>query len=350
MPADDSVFFIDSNKYLDLYSKPTVKDELATVEAHTKYLFVTRVCADEIQRNKLHRAAVFLNQEAEKMKTRYVLVIHQDVHDDVLKKLDEAKESFPKWQTFGVPDQFGGKIEAIRKQMKDNSHNIKATNQQIETLFSGIIDKISRSEDEVSRVLARIFAKATGHTDDQLRKARLRKELGKPPGKEKGAIGDELNWEQILTQFQQGKKRLWIVSRDRDYGMSFNGRTYLNPYLYEELRAIRFDAQAFLFDNIVDAIKHFGRETGVEAEKVPSDEVLKQIKKEEKYLPPLGWLQGNSPLLASGNIPMSGGAAIISGQIFHAPDLLPTYFSPQQPLTSWPFSPPNDAPPSSQSD
>jgi hypothetical protein len=60
--------------------------------------------------------------------------------------------------------------------------------------------------------------------------------------------------------------------------------------LYDELRKVSPDAEAFLFDDVADGIKHFAAETGVEANKLPTPEQIQEIKTEENALPPLEWM------------------------------------------------------------
>jgi hypothetical protein len=172
----------------------------------------------------------------------------------------------------------------------------------------GIMEQISRSADEVSNALAPIFAKAVPHSLDELRRARDRRELGNPPGKSDGPIGDQLTWEQILLHFK-GKKRLWIISRDGDYGTVYDGKGFLNRFLYDELCKVANAPEAYLFEDTVEGIKHFLDTTGVKAEKRLTPEETSEIKKEEKALPPLDWLSGNSVgvsgVLVSGSLPRS---------------------------------------------
>jgi hypothetical protein len=69
----------------------------------------------------------------------------------------------------------------------------------------GIMEKISQSNDEVSTVLTPLFVKAVPHREEELQRAKQRKECGQPPGKKAGPIGDQLTWEQILARFVRRK-------------------------------------------------------------------------------------------------------------------------------------------------
>jgi hypothetical protein len=202
-----------------------------------------------------------------------------------------------KLQTFNVPDHlFGtsaGQGRGILEQIGEIGKRIKKLNEEVDTLALSIIEQISRSEDEVSKALAPIFAKAVPHSPDELQRARARRELGNPPGKSNNPIGDQLTWEQILTHFK-GKKRLWIISRDGDYGTVYDGKGFLNRFLYDELCKVTTAPEVYLFEDTVEGIKYFVETTGVKAEKQLTPKETEEIEKEEKALPPLNLKNGNS--------------------------------------------------------
>jgi hypothetical protein len=170
--------------------------------------------------------------------------------------------------------------------MSDIQRQVKRLNDEVDGLALGIMEQIRCSEDEVSKALAPILAKAVPHSSEELQRARDRKELGNPPGKSVNPIGDQLTWEQILTHFE-GKKRLWIISRDGDYGTVYSGKGFLNQLLYDELCKVSPEAEVYLFQDMVEGIKHFVDTTGVKAEKRLTSEEEEEIEKEEKSLPPL---------------------------------------------------------------
>ncbi len=270
MPSDDALLFIDTNKYLDLYRTDQGKKLLAPLGEQVDHIFVTQQVVSEVERNKISVAANFLGQKFKALKL----------------------------QTFNVPDHLSGTsgeqgIEILRK-LKEIGSNISSVNIEIDTLAFEIVQRISRSEDEVSKSLAPIFAKAVVHSTEELQRARIRKELGNPPGKPANSIGDQLSWEQILTHFK-GKKRLWIISRDGDYGTVYGGKVFLNRFLFEELCSVVSDPEVYLFEDTVEGIQHFVNTTGVKAENRLSPEDAEEIEMEEKSLPPL--FQPNEGLL-----------------------------------------------------
>jgi hypothetical protein len=262
MSADDSLLFIDANKYLDLYRTDSGKKLLAQLEEQAAYIFITQQVVAEVQRNKILVAADFLGRKSNSLKI----------------------------QTSGVPDHLSGtsagQDDEIRQKMREISQKAKEVNKDVDALALGIMEQINRSEDEVSKVLIPIFAKAVAHSPEELQKARDRREIGNPPGKSTNALGDQVTWEQILTHFK-GKKRLWIISRDGDYGTVYGGKGFLNGFLYEELCKIAPAPEVYLFQELVEGIEHFVTTTGVKAENRLTPEEAEEIEKEEKSLPHL---------------------------------------------------------------
>jgi hypothetical protein len=262
MPVNDALLFIDTNKYLDLYRIDKGKELLAPLKEQVDYIFVTKQVVNEVERNKVGVAADFLKKKFQELKI----------------------------QTFNLPDHlsdtYTNQREDILKQMKKITQDIRKVNAEVDAWELSIIKQISCSEDEVSKALSSIFAKAVPHTPEELQRARERKELGNPPGKSADSIGDQLNWEQILTNFK-GKKRLWIVSRDSDYGITHDNQGFLNRFLYEELCKIESAPEVYLFGDLVTGITDFVDKTGVKAEQGLSPEMAEEIEREEKSLAPL---------------------------------------------------------------
>ena len=259
MAADDALLFIDSNKYLDLYRTDKGKKLLAPLGEQIKHIFIPKQVVGEVQRNKVQVAADFLGQKFRSIKV----------------------------QTFNVPDHLSGTNDGqsgdILRQLKEIGLSIGEANGQVDTLALSIMEQIGSSEDEVSKALAPVFAKAVIHSPEELQRARDRRELGNPPGKANNPVGDQLIWEQILTHFK-GKKRLWIISRDGDYGTVYGGKVFLNRFLYDELSEVTSEAEVYLFADTVEGIQHFVKTTGVKADNRLTPEEADEIEKEEKSL------------------------------------------------------------------
>ena len=197
--SDDALFFIDANKYLDLYRKMKTRLTLAARREQADHIFVTQNVVDEVKRNTIKETVNFLSNHFSEL---------SDVNTEVLDQLFGATEDQSK---------------SLRRQVHEIRQLIKKANAELRTLKWDIIKKVGQSTDEVSTALAPIFAKAVPHSEAQLQKAKARKERGDPPGKRADPIGDQLNSEQILCQFV-GKTKLWIVSGDRDYGSMYGDK------------------------------------------------------------------------------------------------------------------------------
>jgi hypothetical protein len=238
------------------------KQLLAQLEEQVEYIFVTQQVFNEVKRNKIRVAADFLQQQCKELKI----------------------------QTFGLPDHLSSTCndqrKNIREQMSAITTNISEVNAKVDAWGLNIMEQISHSEDEVSKALSAIFANAVSHSSEELQRAKERKELGNPPGKGANPIGDQLSWEQILTHFH-GKKRLWIISRDSDYGTTYAGKGFLNGFLYDEICTIASEPEVYLFEDLVNGIKDFVDKTGVKAEQRFAPEEAEHVERVEKSLPPL---------------------------------------------------------------
>jgi len=268
--APDALFFIDANKFLDLFRTDKGKKLLSPLVEQMPYIFVTKQIVNEVQRNKVLVTAEFLRQ----------------------------KFTALRFQTFNVPDHLSN--AAVSKEILDGMSaifgEVKLLGSKVDSLAISLITEVSRSEDEVSKALTTIFENAVQHSQEELERARDRRELGNPPGKIANALGDQLTWEQILTHFK-GKKRLWIISRDGDYGTTYEGKSFLNRFLFDELCQISTEPEVFLFQDLSEGIQHFVKTTGVKADKRLSPEEEAEIEQEEKSLPVLETaIDSNIPL------------------------------------------------------
>jgi PIN domain len=260
------LLFIDANQYLDLYRTVSGKKVLPAVLEQRNFIFVTEQIVDEVNRQKVKVTADFLA--------------------DWLKKLE--LNSIP------VPDHLlstvGDGVVRMREQLQKTHEKVKETKEEFKKLTHDVLEQVSQSKDDVSNALAGIFSQAIKFTDAELESARARKERGNPPGKKSDSLGDQLTWEQLLSRCKD-KPKLWIITRDSDYGTVYAGKMFLNAALYQELaRLYKSEPEVFCFDNIAEGLTHFTETTGAKAEKLPTPEETEQIKKEQESLPPLGWL------------------------------------------------------------
>lgn len=90
-----------------------------------------------------------------------------------------------------------------------------------------------------------------------LRQARRRFLVGCPPRKGNDtSMGDAINWEWIVDCAINSRRRIVIVSRDSDYGLSFDKVAHLNESLWQEFKERVGDkAEIELVDSLADALK-----------------------------------------------------------------------------------------------
>lgn len=146
-------------------------------------------------------------------------------------------------QGFRIPDHFFDNSDDTAKKISKKltgaresvTSAIKEANDGLIEAAAHILERISRSQDEVSKALTPLFDGAISHTEAELMKARGRKEVGNPPGKRSDPIGDQLSWEQLLNRVKD-KSKLWIISSDSDYVTSVGDQALLNAFLYDELK------------------------------------------------------------------------------------------------------------------
>jgi hypothetical protein len=262
------LLFIDANQYLDLYLLDSAKRLLPALEEQRDYIFVTTQIVDEVLRNKVNIAAHFLTE--------------------TLKKLAMGGVSVPD-HLLGTGSAENGSIGA---QLRDIREKAQSAKEAFKNFTPDVLEQISQSKDQVSKTLAGIFCEAVEPDEAELERARARKERGNPPGKNTDPLGDHLTWEQILSQCQD-RPRLWIITKDSDYATKYDGKMFLNAFLYRELtRLYQAAPDVFLFDNIAEGLEHFTATMKVKADKLPTPEEAEQIKKEQESLPRLDYDDG----------------------------------------------------------
>lgn len=251
------LIFIDANQYLDLYAMPSWKTLLPGLQEQQDHILVTMQVVDEVNRNKVSVTAGFLAS-----------------------KVNESKP-----HSAAAPNLSPKIIDAVVVRMRERLQNIR------EKLSHDLLEQVSQSKDEVSKGLAGVFSQAVAHTDGELQRARVRKERGNPPGKSGDPLGDQLNWEQILSHCKD-KPPLWIMTRDSDYGTLHAGKMFLNAAFYQDLtRLYESEPTVFCFRKAAEGLEHFVNSTGAKAERLPTPEEIEQINKEQESLPPNDWLR-----------------------------------------------------------
>jgi predicted nucleic acid-binding protein len=251
MKKADAMIFIDTNQYLDLYALTAKKKKtLELLTAQQEYIFVTSQVVEEVQRNKVRIMAT---------------------------QVGELLETLPTWT----------KVAPLVNLSKEELKGLKLTKKAVVTAAALTLERISKSEDELSITLDKLFSKAHCHTPDELQRARDRKERGNPPGKG-NKIGDELSWEQLLSHYK-GESKLWIITKDLDFCTKIGSQSILNAFLHQELLQRNAQIKVFCFHSLAQGIEHFTDTTGKNREKRIPPEEVEEIKKEQESLPPWGW-------------------------------------------------------------
>jgi hypothetical protein len=144
--------------------------------------------------------------------------------------------------------------------------------------LADVAHQISCSEDAVSIALRPILRAPVADTDDQLHRARLRRERGNPPGKQGGKLGDQICWEQILDHAHGTD--VWLVSNDDDFSVLRGGNVFLNPFLRRELTE-RGAREVKVFRAVADMIREASA-AGLDVRDAPAPERLEELAKEER--------------------------------------------------------------------
>ena len=104
----------------------------------------------------------------------------------------------------------------------------------------------------------------------QLRRRAFRRFLfGYPPRKQGDtSIGDAINWEWLIRCARKHSAEIHIASRDSDYGVTFEGRSYINDHLLQEFRErVSQKRGIFLHTRLSEALKSFAVQVTPEEEK-----------------------------------------------------------------------------------
>jgi len=94
----------------------------------------------------------------------------------------------------------------------------------------------------------------------QLRRKAFRRFLfGYPPRKQSDtSIGDAINWEWLVRCAIKHGAEIHIASRDSDFGVTFEGRSYFNDHLLQEFRErVSKKRGVFLHSRLSEALKKF---------------------------------------------------------------------------------------------
>lgn len=246
--------FIDTNIYLDFYRLRSVGGLLESLESVKDKIFLPQQIRNEVIRNRVKAALTLINEDNKKLSLE--VVPFPDLLTAVA--LDEKDPSFQKdW------DDLRNKSKELKKKYQD--------------VLAMTVIQVAKGIDPISKRLQSILDNYRPHNEEHLVKARLRKELGNPPGKSGDPLGDQLAWEQLISTVKDDE-HIWIISRDSDYLVGRDDA--LNPYLYEEFSKQR-RGQVFTFKDLASALSHY--KANADANLIlPPEEELDLAKKQQR--------------------------------------------------------------------
>jgi hypothetical protein len=253
----EQVIFIDANIYLRFYdsNKPEIQRLLSSIEEVKKYIFVSKIIKQEVERN---RSDVFINSFAQ-------FIDHFGLRTV---KLPEQLEST------GSSD-----LKDWNKKTAQMHKTFQAQKKQLEKITTELLTQITSGKDQVTLTLKKIFANNVKHNEKDIEAARERKELGNPPGKKADPIGDQLTWTLLLDKASEIEE-LWIISMDGDYIVDFKGKCFLNSFLMDELLQKNKKIKVHCFDTLAEGFDSFNSARKIKS--LPKKDELMEIASEEK--------------------------------------------------------------------
>jgi len=193
---------------------------------------------------ELNKLAVLLRNE------KIILLLPDQVKDEFYRnrdnKIADALKEFRKEKLDRQFPQLTKQYEEY-KNMRDAIRTFEENKQAI---LQKLKTDISSSELKADKTIAKLFLYAEGipTTDELYQKAKIRFDLGKPPGKKK-SYGDAINWEALLFSVKE-KEELFFITDDGDYLSEVDTNNF-NPYLLAEWTNAKA-APLTLFKNLTE--------------------------------------------------------------------------------------------------
>jgi hypothetical protein len=212
----DALLFIDTNIYLDFY-------RIRNSDVSMKYL-------EEILN---HKSIIITSSQVEmEFKKNRQIVILEGISE--FKKTKNINLNIPQI----VSDTKSvGMLKATKEKIIEQTKKVE---EKLDDIF-----KDPLKHDSVFKSLDKVFQNNSPYNLGRKKEARVqirelaqkRFNLGYPPRKEKDtSMGDAINWEWIVQCAIESKKDIIIVTRDSDYGASYNNQMHLNDWLRQEFK------------------------------------------------------------------------------------------------------------------
>jgi hypothetical protein len=244
----NAIIFIDTNIFLDFYrvrSSGVGLELLKVINSHHDVIITSSQVEMEYKKNRQRVVLDALNAQ---------------------KTPDWAGLAMPPFLIDTTPAKA---IAKARDQIKEQQGRVK---KRIATL----LDRPSAT-DAVYQTLQRLFKNSSPYNLNRDRRerfairnlARKRFVLGYPPRKSNdNSIGDAVNWEWIIHCANESGKNIIVVTRDGDYGLSYDKKYYINDWLRQEFsERVSQTRKIVLTDRLAEAFKLVAIPVSAEAEK-----------------------------------------------------------------------------------
>lgn len=212
----DALIFIDTNIFLDFY-------RIRKSGVSMKYL-------EEIEKNK--DIIITSSQVEMEFKKNRQSAILESIGE--VKKINNINTSVPAILSNTKA------VEMIEKSKKDIYKKQKELRERIEKILKNPV-----YNDPVYKSLQKLFNHNTPinlNRDNKIRYtirnlAKKRFILGYPPRKKSdNSIGDAINWEWIIKCAETTGKHIVLVTRDSDFGCTYDNESFLNDWLVQEFK------------------------------------------------------------------------------------------------------------------
>jgi hypothetical protein len=169
------------------------------------------------------------------------------------------------------------------------ARNLKDAEKRVKNLKTRLVRALEDPalHDPVYKVCQRLFHKADDLVltrDNKLRRVIRRRAFrrflhGCPPRKNNDtSIGDAFNWEWMVHCSREQTTGLVIVTRDSDYGVNVEGKSYINDHLRQEFsERVSKKRKLVLYSRLSEALKLFAIPVSPQEEEAEKDLVSLEL-------------------------------------------------------------------------
>lgn len=180
----------------------------------------------------------------------------------------------------------------LTKSIKDADKRVKSLKSKLTNVLSnpGVHDPVYKATQRLFHRDSPLVLTREDKIRHTIRRRAFRRFLhGCPPRKKNDtSMGDAFNWEWMVHCATEQNAELVIVTRDSDYGITFENKSYINDHLKQEFsERVSKKRKILLYSKLSDALKHFEvpvtpQEEAVEAEIVKSAELAPMAAQEQR--------------------------------------------------------------------